>query len=245
MQNRILNLKRDKKDDRDLLFKNEVRLFSAPIKPWVNLKRKMSKVEDQGSLGSCTANAFAGNVEFLANINGDLFEASRLFIYWNERAYINAINEDSGAYLRDGIKSLKAHGVCCEHVWPYEISRFTIKPSQDSYDQAAKRKISKYMRIQTIEEMKQCLSDGFPFVFGLTLYESFMSSRVERTGNVSMPNKIDYEAGGHAMLCVGYSEKTQRFLVRNSWGESWGKKGYCTIPYEYMKQADDVWTIRA
>ena len=244
MQKRIFNLKKDPVDKRDFLFKNEVRLLNIK-RPYVNLKKKMSPVEDQGQLGSCTANAFAGNLEYLYLQKKNFFNASRLFIYYNERAYINSINEDSGAYLRDGIKSLVKYGVCNETTWPYYTDRFKIKPSDRAYTEAKAQTISKYMRIQTVEEMKQCLSDGFPFVFGIDIYESFMTARVEKSGNVKMPLKNDVLLGGHAMLCVGYYESTQRFLVRNSWGSEWGRDGYCTIPFEYMKSADDIWTIRA
>jgi C1A family cysteine protease len=95
--------------------------------------------------------------------------------------------------------------------------------------------------------MKGCLADGFPFVFGFTVYESFESAEVARTGMLQMPKPREGVAGGHAVLAVGYDDKTERFVVRNSWGSSWGKRGYFTMPYSYLltgNLSDDFWTIR-
>jgi C1A family cysteine protease len=51
---------------------------------------------------------------------------------------------------------------------------------------------------------------------------------------------------GHAVLMVGYDDATQRVIVRNSWGASWGQGGYFTMPYQYVVDrnlASDLWTI--
>lgn len=245
---RILNWKPDPPDPRDFIFRDHFEVKSSRAKRFltVSLKRRMSEVEDQGYLGSCTANAFAGNLEYLWLLKEDPFQASRLFIYYNERAYINEIYVDGGAYIRDGIKTLVAHGVCSETTVPYIEKDFSKKPSDEAYTEALARRISTYYRLTDMDSLKQCLSDRFPFVFGTTLFESFESERTETRGTVSMPKPGEQELGGHAMLCVGYNDNTQRFVVRNSWGSDWGSKGYCTIPYEYMMRfARDFWTVRA
>jgi C1A family cysteine protease len=95
--------------------------------------------------------------------------------------------------------------------------------------------------------MKGCLASGYPFIFGFTVYESFESEEVARTGRAPMPGGVERAIGGHAVVAVGYEEAHQRFLVRNSWGDGWGMKGYFTIPYTYLLQPDlsrDFWTIR-
>ena len=246
MGKHVLNWRPDVPDQRDFIFRDRMKVAPKSLPKSKSLRARMSAVEDQGQLGSCTANAFAGNLEYLYQLKKDPFQASRLFIYFNERAVINEIFSDSGAYLRDGIKTLAKHGVCSEEIVPYDPSQFTVKPSDLAYSEAAKRKISQYLRITDLASMKQCLADGFPFVFGVPLYDSFESDRVAKSGTIPLPKQSENMIGGHAMLCVGYSDSTKRFTVRNSWGPGWGSKGYCTIPYQYMdEQADDMWTVRA
>jgi C1A family cysteine protease len=95
--------------------------------------------------------------------------------------------------------------------------------------------------------MKVCLATGFPFVFGFAVYESFQTQEVARTGIVNLPDKKESMLGGHAVVSVGYEDKLKRFIVRNSWGNDWGIKGYFTIPYQYLEDrdlSDDFWTIK-
>jgi C1A family cysteine protease len=234
----------DVPDQRDYLYKAIKPVIRA--RKEVDLSDKCSTIEDQGNLGSCTAQALAGNLEFLDNmIDGTYTDVSRLFIYYNERALIDAIEYDSGASLRDGIKTLKNEGACEEILWPYVISRFDDKPPLKCYDEAEEHRIVSYHRINTLSEMLTCLTEGYPFVFGFTVYESFESPTVAKTGKVIMPKKDEKTLGGHAVMAVGYSQSERRFLVRNSWGEKWGMKGYFTMPFKYLETlAADFWTIR-
>jgi len=172
---------------------------------------------------------------------------SRLFIYYNERVIGHSTKYDSGAMLRDGIKTLAKQGVCSEKKWPYIESRFTMKPNAACYKEALEHQITSYHRIMTLDEMRACLAEGFPFVFGFTVYESFESQQVAKTGVVQMPKPDERVVGGHAVLAVGYNDAKKRFIVRNSWGDSWGMKGYFTMPYDYLTDrnlSDDFWTIR-
>lgn len=214
----------------------------------VDLRQYCSTIEDQGNIGSCTANALAGNMEFLENKYSMAYkDLSRLFIYYNERRIEGTVRRDSGAFLRDGIKSLVTWGVCSEDKWSYIISLFKRKPAKRCYTDAKSRIISSYYRLDTLVDMKNCLADGFPFVFGFTVYDGFMSQEVANTGIVNMPGDNEKVQGGHAVCAVGYFEKEKRFLVRNSWGEAWGQNGYFTIPFDYLidrNLSDDFWTIR-
>ncbi|MFA5143011.1 MAG: C1 family peptidase [Candidatus Omnitrophota bacterium] len=231
-------------DQRDYLYKAIRPVVKLPQA--VDLRAHCSKIEDQGNLGSCTAQALAGNLEFLDNKIDSLYEdVSRLFIYYNERALIDTIEYDSGAMLRDGIKTLKNSGSCRESIWPYLINKFAVRPTIRCYAEAKKRTIESYHRIETLREMLTCLAEGYPFVFGFTVYESFESDAVVKTGVVNMPKKGETALGGHAVMAIGYDLKKSRFAVRNSWGETWGMKGYFTMPFEYLETlADDFWTIR-
>ena len=158
---------------------------------------------------------------------------------------MDTVEYDSGASLRTGIKTLKKDGGCEESLWPYRIARFDQPPKRSCYMDAALHRIESYHRISGLREMLVCLADGYPFVFGFTVYESFESPTVARTGIAQMPKKGERALGGHAVMAVGYNQKTARFLVRNSWGEGWGMKGYFTMPFEYLENlAADFWTVR-
>lgn len=231
-------------DQRDYLYKAIKPIVRLPKE--VDLRSGCSIVEDQGSLGSCTAQALAGNLEFLDRKIDDIYaDVSRLFIYYNERVLIDTVDYDSGAMLRDGIKTLKNDGACEEEIWPYVIDKFDDKPPAKCYAEAMEHRIESYHRIETLREMLACLAEGYPFVFGFTVYESFEDERVAKTGVVPMPKKGEKALGGHAVMAVGYDQNKKRFLVRNSWGEEWGMSGYFTMPFEYVETlADDFWTVR-
>jgi len=234
----------DRPDHRDLLYSAIAPKVKLP--PKIDLRSECSSIENQGQLGSCTANALAGNVQFLEKINGQVYkDVSRLFIYYNERAIEGTVSVDAGAMIRDGIKVLAKYGVCPESSWPYDISKFTNKPTAACYKEGLKRRISSYRSLQTLNEMLNCLAEGFPFVFGFTVYESFESLKVAQTGIVPMPKKSERALGGHAVMAAGYDQKQKRFIVRNSWGPQWGQAGYFTMPYAYIETlASDFWTIR-
>lgn len=244
--NRKYGWKKDLPDNRDFVYKPKNFLSNIVVPCKVDLRKQCSAIDDQGQLGSCTANALAGHLEFLEIKEKTTYQdASRLFIYYNERVIEEDVNEDAGAALRDGIKSLSNEGWCDEKLWPYDISKFTVKPPVDAYLKATEKKISSYHRLDTLQDMLACLAEGYPFVFGITVFESFESSDVANNGVVPMPDPAEKSLGGHAVMAVGYNKKTKRFTVRNSWGKDWGQSGYFTIPFEYVtKLGDDYWTIR-
>lgn len=231
-------------DQRDYLYKAIKLVVKLPKR--VDLREHCSAIERQGNLGSCTAQALAGNLEFLDNkIDHTYTDLSRLFIYYNERVLMGSVDYDSGASLRDGIKTLKKEGACEEDMWPYVIKKFDDKPPAECYEAALERRIESYHRINSLGEMRACLAEGYPFVFGFTAYESFDTDRVKKTGIVNMPGNNEVAIGGHAVMAAGYDDKSARFIVRNSWGSGWGAGGYCTMPYDYLeKLGGDFWTIR-
>lgn len=238
--------KRDAVDPRDLLYRKIAAPRTEPLPDHVDLREKCSPVENQGQLGSCTANALVAALEFLEILNGQAYvDLSRLFVYYNERAMEGSVNEDSGAQIRDGVKSLVQLGVCPESEWPYDVGRFTQKPTDAAYALAKDHVVTSYHRLLNIEEMLGCLADGFPFVFGFTVFKTFESDAVRETGVVPMPMHGERNLGGHAVTAVGYDRDSRRFIVRNSWGTGWGQRGYFTMPFEYVERyGSDFWTIR-
>jgi C1A family cysteine protease len=224
-----------------------VNLGALPAK--VDLTPNCPPVYDQGQLGSCTANAIAGAIEFdRMKEHKAVWVPSRLFIYYNERVIEHTVNSDSGAQIRDGIKSVGKQGDAPETEWPYDIAKFTEKPPAKVYTDARKYRVVQYQRVlRNLNQMKGCLASGYPFVLGFTVYESFESPEVASTGVVNVPGPNEQEIGGHAVVAVGYDDSQQRFIVRNSWGSTWGKAGYFTMPYTYLTEpnlSDDFWTVR-
>merc|ERR1711977_169323 len=178
----------------------------------------LPEVYNQGHLGSCTANAIAGAFEYneaRAGYRNDEFMPSRLFIYYNERRMEGSVNTDSGAQIRDGIKSINRLGVCDEKMW--------------------------------LNDMKRALAvENQPIVFGFSVYESFEGDAVKKTGIMPMPRKGEKLMGGHAVLCCGYDDEKEMFIVRNSWGADWGMDGYFLMPYAFMldkNSASDFWIV--
>lgn len=238
----------DLPDQRDFAYSViKPRIAKLPSK--VDLRKKCPPIENQGDIGSCTAHALVGALEFLELKEGCKFvDLSRLFVYYNERAIEGTIKQDSGAFLRDGIKSLAKQGVCPEANWPYHARQFTKKPNRKCYTAAKKHVIISYHRLSSLNEMRTCLADGFPFVFGFTVYAGFESAKVAKTGVLNLPGPKEKVQGGHAVMAAGYDDSAKRFIIRNSWDTDWGMKGYFTMPYDYLDPdhnlADDFWTIR-
>ena len=244
-------LKRDRLDKRDQLYEIPKLLARKQLPKRIDLRSSYGHVYDQGELGSCTANALALAFDFTrTKIGLEALQPSRLFLYYNERALENTINEDCGAELRTGVKVCAKFGGCTEALWPYDISRFTDMPSQACFDEAQQHRAKAYLRLNNSSErqLKACLADGFTFACGISVYESFESDKVASTGIVPIPDTSTEELfGGHAVTCLGYDDDKQWFIMRNSWGEAWGDKGHFYIPYKYLTDlslAADFWTLR-
>ena len=241
---------RDLPDARDYLYAAPMQRFPQGLPASIDLRSECPPVYDQGQLGSCTGNGIAGAVEFDQRKQGSKeFTPSRLFIYYNERVIEGTVNQDSGAQVRDGIKSVATLGVPAETDWPYDIAKFADKPPPIAYSDAKQDITKVYSRVaQNLSQMQGCLAEGYPFVFGFTVYESFESEAVAQSGEVPMPAPGESVVGGHCVVAVGYDNTKRVFMIRNSWGSDWGVNGYCFMPYEYLlsaQLASDFWTIRS
>jgi C1A family cysteine protease len=264
---------KSKPDDRDHLVRfsdDHVSAFRArfrtsePVNPpvydlrkIVSLPQGLSEI-DQGQLGSCTANAIAYAYAFdeIKQNNTQIFLPSRLFIYYNERLIEGTVDQDAGAEIRDGLKSINKYGICDEHHWIYDPLNFKTKPSSQVYEEASSNKKITFAKIDLsgdktgtdiTNHLKRSLQSGFPFVFGFTVYSSFESEEVAKTGIMPMPNFSEKNLGGHAVCAVGYDDSKKSFIVKNSWGSKWGLDSYFYMPYDYFADPeliDEFWVIQ-
>jgi C1A family cysteine protease len=161
---------------------------------------------------------------------------------------MGTIQSDSGASIRDTFKAGGKFGFCLESTWPYTISKFKTKPTQQCYTYATGTTIQEYARVpQDLQSFKRTLAENNPIVFGFAVYESFEGKAIAETGIFTYPVSSEKMVGGHAVVLVGYDDATQCFIVRNSWGNRWGDKGYFYMPYGYVIDPNfsfDFWTLK-
>lgn len=205
---------------------------------------------NQGDLGSCVSNAVNQAVRFCRIKQRKLYDfpLSRLFNYYNSRRMRGWQDWDTGAYIRDGIKSAVRFGSLDEKLWPYDTAKFAQQPPDSVYSQALNDQALVYRRLDNtnLQELKACLAEGYPFVFGFTIYNDFAWN--DPHGVVNLPGRGTYAIGGHASLSVAFDDGSQRFQFLNSWGREWGIMGRGTIPYTYLTDpnlANDFWVISA
>lgn len=247
---RTFGWKRQLPDFRDRPFQLVGPEATAALPAQLDLRVMCPAIYDQGSLGSCVDNAslFLCEFDWMRQKKANHYLPSRLFAYYNARALEGTTDYDSGSTIRDGIKALVKWGFCPEALWPYDIAKYRQKPPQSVYDASVKEKILDYTYLpQNLTRIQRAIYSKYPVEIGFTVYDSFMSAHVTKTGLVPMPSQHERVVGGHAVAIVGYDNVKQWFIVRNSWGTSWGDKGYCYMPYSYLLDAQlaaDFWVIR-
>lgn len=204
---------------------------------------------DQGKLESCTANVLCSAYGLEINNQHEkdprfhYFEPSRLFVYYNSRAYSGVESSNVPVSYRDTLKSIHKIGVCMESVWPYDISKFNVKPPPEAYEGAKGNTISRYVRLdQELYQCKACLKSGSPFAMGMEVYESFHDlEKKENDGVLKMPSDEELQKspwGLHAVLVVGYNDHNSRFKVLNSFCDDFRIKGFFFMPYKYAMNPD-------
>lgn len=262
-QGHVLGWRRGIPDHRDYLYSAPASVVSA-LPSSVDLRPQMPAVYDQGPIGSCTANSIAGAVQFdrLKSGKSPDFVPSRLFIYYHERSIERTIPLDAGAIIRDGIKTVADKGVCPETDWPYiatpadpTTSEFPLgspprtNPPSSAYGAAWHYKALTYYRVtQTLSQLKGCLAEGYPFVFGFTVYANIYDATGNPVTTLNLPKPSDQQLGGHAILAAGYDDSKQMFIIRNSWGPNVMDNGYFYMAYNYVTDnqlSSDFWTIRS
>ena len=226
----------------------------------IDLSNWCSPIENQGSIGSCTAHAGIGVVEYYENrAFGKHLDGSRLFLYKTSRNLLNW-KGDTGSYLRATMAAMAMFGIALEKYWPYDVKRFEEEPGAFVYAIAQNFQALTYYRLDPIgtdsqtllKSVKTHLQAGLPSMFGFTCYSSLHSGE---KGKIPYPLKSEKVIGGHAVVAIGYDDTlvikngsnktTGALMIRNSWGEDWGVGGYGYLPYEYILNglAVDFWVL--
>lgn len=246
MRKKARQAKRGRKEKLQKINKNK-----SLFPPMIDLRSNpnMPTVYDQLDIGSCTAQALCAAYTF----ESPALVGSRLFLYYNERLRDlqngdNAVTIDDGSSLTNGIKCLQIYGLCPETEWPYDTKKFAIKPLDLCYTNALKNKALEVYNVRNnMVDMKNSLVLNTPFVVGIAIYSSFETLQVSKTGVVPMPGPRERPLGGHAVLVCGYNDVKKQWIIRNSWGPSWGDKGYFYLPYAYLlnpRLSSDFWAIK-
>lgn len=240
-------------DSRD--FRLAAPVDTATLPPAITLRDQMPAVWNQGDLGTCTAFSTLAAFQYEVTRQGrQAYYPSFLAQYWWAR-YLDGGPEntraDVGATLRSAVKAAAKYGVAHDSNWPYKTAKYARQPNKRTTQDAERHQVLQYLAVpQSADRMRACLNDGFPIIVGFSVYESFESEEVARTGRAQMPRPGETLLGGHAVLVVGYdftADADPRWLIRNSWGTGWGDQGYFTMPAQYLTNpslAGDFWTIR-
>lgn len=244
---RYFGWKKDQLDHRDHWYGYNPLLKLPAI---FDMRKHFSPAYNQGRSNSCTGNAVAGACQYeLLQHSKPYFNPSRLFIYYNTRVLENSVGSDSGATIRNSIKSVNKWGFCDEKYWLYTIPKVFTKPTSEAYSKALSYIVTSYGRVnQSRQALQLVLASYQPIIFGFSVYDSFTTKTVDKTGVVPMPGRNERRLGGHAVLLVGYDDARQRYIFRNSYGTSWGDKGYGYLPYNFLENPDlagDFWVVKS
>lgn len=229
-----------------------------------DLRAWFPPVEDQGTLGSCTANAGVGILEYMERrAHGKHVDGSRLFLYKATRDLLGWTG-DTGAYLRTTMGAMVLFGVPPEKYWKYQVTDYDKEPPPFCWSFAQNYQAMRYVRLDPpgitrdalLAKIKAGIAAGIPAMFGFSVYSSIVQART--TGMIPFPLVGESLLGGHAVVACGYDdallirnatpggpETRGALMIRNSWGTAWGNQGYGWLPYEYVLRglAVDWWVL--
>ena len=234
-------------DDQSVATLQQVASLKLP--PHIDLRPMCSPIENQGGVGSCTANAVVGALEYHQIRHGQkLTNLSRLFVYYNARRLSDREQVDTGTSMPHVMASVLAFGACPEQLWPYDEARWSQRPSEECYHKAITLPGLHYAQISPGEECKSVLAAGLPVVFAMRVPTQALMVVAAESGHVPAPQGGQWEQpdGAHAMLIVGYDDGKNAFLVRNSWGPTYAEGGHVWIDYAVMDHyclRDGFWTV--
>jgi C1A family cysteine protease len=217
-----------------------------------SLRKEWPEIYDQGEIGSCTANAFCSTFKFLSD--NKTFEPSRLYIYWKERIQeTQGCITDSGAIIDDACEWANKFGICSENLWPYDVSKVNVPPPKNCDEDALKHQIGSFFNISLNFKLKntinRCLLNNLPVMMAFGVYESFYNIKGDGICQLPKPyywyerpdDPNDAFLGGHEVVITGFDNKKRLYEIANSWGKSFGDKGFFYMPYDYIDNSKLVY----
>lgn len=209
------------------------------IAPSIDLRSNFTLVKDQGDMGACSAFAAVAIFEAILKKNNQPdIDLSEQFVYYNARRNETGTKTDSGCSLYSVIQTMTKDGVCLENLFPYNPDKIGLEPPKEAYDDAENRKVVKAKAVRKeLHDIKSAVYEGYPVAISLRVFNSFNPCK----GFIPMPSDdeiADGRSGNHAMVICGYNDEARFFVVRNSWGNKFGVKGYCYIPYSYIENPE-------
>lgn len=247
---------KDSADERDYMYTGHLMSIKTSLPISADLSTYYPPIMDQGEIGSCVGNSVSSVIKYTMNkLNSDnnfVSVPSRLFLYDNGKIIDGLdVTQDSGCSIRGLLKGVSKYFCCDEKEFWYIAQNALKKPQDSAYKAALKYKHFQYYSVpQSLFAIKKCISDGHPVIIGIAIYDSFESDKCMITGDIPIPD-IAKETllGRHCVNLCGYDDKTQTFLLRNSWGTDIGlpnKRGYFRIPYEFITNPEltsGLWKI--
>ncbi len=219
----------------------------------IDLRGSFTPIKNQGQQGSCLAHAVTSLFEYMLKSNQDSNpDLSEAFLYYNAREKDGAQNSDSGSRIDYAMQSLVEYGICTESMCKYDPAVYSVKPSEEAYKDAESRKVKEALNVdRKIDAIRSAVEDGFPVGISVRLTDTFGSGdrgfvqmpSVDEIKEMQSPEHEGKKHSSHAMVICGYSDRYKFFIVRNSWGTSFGDSGYCYMPYSYFE--NDVLFVRA
>lgn len=233
-------------DPRDYIYKSQ----QGDLRDEVDLTQWDTRAEAQGAVGSCVGAAIVGAYESILkrtysikNTPEKFVDLSKLYAYYHARLLDGVENEDSGATIKNGLRAVQKFGICPESLWPYNEDLWAVQPNLECYVQGWPYKKIVYQTLYSIGDMLSVLNSENHVIIGINVFDNFRNLNFENA-TVTEPTDATGEYGGHAMKLSGYSIPNRYFLAKNSYSSSWGKNGFCYIPFDYMNQwCFDRWTF--
>lgn len=230
-------------DHRNHFYENK----NSNLKEEVNLRPFSSKVRNQVNLRSCSSEAVVGAYEILLKkeFPEQFVNLSPLFVHHNAKMYESRRPVlEAGVYIRDAIRSVKHFGICSEDIWPYSQQNFSFHPTEESYNDAKKRKLKHYFRLKNFDDLLDALTNELPVISAIKTFSNFTQFGWNGTSYLDIPGQKDFMIGGHAVTVIGYNQNKEYLIAKNSFGPLWGDAGYFYISFDYARSHFlDSWTI--